>query len=349
MNISIIIPAYDAEATLAECLEACLAQTHADCEVIVVDDESSDATAEIAQGFEGVSYVHQENAGPAAARNHGVRMAKGDVVVLTDSDCIPEPNWIEELITGFDAEEVVAVGGTYGIANPESPLARIIHAEIQLRHEQFTETVDFLGSFNVAYRREVFLAIGGFDENFRAASGEDNDLAYRLQDSGGIMRFVPTAIVNHYHPTELYPYLKTQMNHGFWRMKLYAKHPKRSGGDQYAGKLDFLSIPFALFACLVAITVCLLGAYYVSDGTFRSMMFANAYAFIFLPMYLFYSFLLKRTLKRELLDRCALEIIVSKLRFGVSLIGVLFSRDLFRGFGLIKGVIYFILLRKETI
>ena len=341
MKVSIIIPAYNAEATLAECLEACLAQTYPDREVIVVDDGSSDATAEIAQGYEGVTYVQQENAGPAAARNHGVRIATGDIVALTDSDCIAEPNWIEQLITGFDAEEVVAVGGTYGIANPESPLARVIHAEIQLRHEQFGETVDFLGSFNVAYKRDMFMEIGGFDENFRTASGEDNDLAYRLQDAGGIMRFVPTAIMNHYHPTKLYLYLKTQMNHGFWRMKLYAKHPKRSGGDHYAGKADFLAIPLVI----LTVTIFLISIPITIMYRYEPIYFlVNTFLLLTILLYLGVKWGFQKRLKSQ--SQLPSKFVSNRVCY---IWDVLIYRDFFRGLGLIKGVVYFLLRRKETI
>ncbi|MFP6582216.1 MAG: glycosyltransferase family A protein, partial [Candidatus Hydrogenedentota bacterium] len=105
VTVSIIIPAYNAEATLAECLEACLAQTYSVEEVIVIDDGSTDNTATIAREYD-VTYVPQDNAGPAVARNHGARVASGDVIALTDSDCIPEPNWIEQLMSGFDEENV---------------------------------------------------------------------------------------------------------------------------------------------------------------------------------------------------------------------------------------------------
>ncbi len=336
--------------------------------MIVVDDGSSDATAAIAQGFEGVCYVHQENAGPAAARNHGARIATGEVVALTDSDCIAEPNWIEELITGFDASNVVAVGGTYGIANPESPLARIIHAEIQLRHEQFGDTVDFLGSFNVAYKRDVYLDIGGFDENFRSASGEDNDLAYRLHDAGGVMRFVPTAIVNHYHPTKLYPYLKTQMNHGFWRMKLYAKHPKRSGGDQYAGKLDFLAIPLALLCTFVLFIVYGMAFVFLGllilvwldinfgydIGSFLSSFFGLYWKSI-LCMGIVWGFLhclyvsISRNRNKIIDQHLGTWSPLQPDQESAKFYKVFSYRDLFRGLGLIKGVVYFIIMRKETI
>lgn len=242
---SIVVPAYNAANTLNECLEACLAQT-TPVQVILVDDGSTDETASIAKSYP-IEYVRQDNAGPAAARNFGARAAKAGVVAFTDSDCVPERDWIEKLLAGFKYG-AAAVGGAYGIANPESLLSRIIHAEIQLRHARLSGEVDFLGSFNVAYDREKFWDVGGFDEDFEAASAEDNDLAYRVADRGHTLRFTGEAVVRHYHPERLIPYLRTQARHGYWRMKLYAKHPNRAAGDRYASLLDLWSPGIALLA-----------------------------------------------------------------------------------------------------
>lgn len=253
MGVSIIIPACNAERTMAECLEACLSQTHPDCEVIVVDDGSTDGTGAIASRFAAerdslaeVRYFRQQNKGPAAARNLGAAHARGDVFAFTDSDCIPRRDWIERLLEGFE-EGVAGVGGTYANAEPGSPLARMLHEEIRARHDRCGRYVDFLGSFNVAYKREAFEAAGGFDETFSRASAEDNDLAYRLHDAGGRLRFRPEAVVAHHHPTRLWPYLRTQARHGYWRMKLYRKHPRRARtGDRYADALDLTAPPLAL-------------------------------------------------------------------------------------------------------
>ena len=247
MMVSIIIPAHNAAATLAECLGACLKQNYSPTEVIVVDDGSTDDTPRIAQQFP-VEFVRQEQRGPAAARNRGAHVAKGELLIFTDSDCVPEPDWVQRLVDCFD-EGVAAVGGTYGIANNGSLLARMVHEEIVMRHARYGKDVDFLGSFNVAVRREAFERAGGFDESFRAASGEDNDLSYRLRNTGGRLLFTSQAIVRHYHPTRLWPYLKTQARHGFWRMMLYRKHPLRATGDRYAGLVDLAAPPLA-GACL---------------------------------------------------------------------------------------------------
>ncbi len=252
MLISIVIPAFNAEKTLPACLEACLSQTHPETEIIVVDDGSSDRTAALAGEYPEIKLFRQSNAGPAAARNHGAKMARGDIVAFTDSDCVPRRDWLEKLLAGFD-DNVAGVGGSYDIQNPQCLLARLVQAEIEARHAQMTESADFLGSFNVAYRRCAFESVNGFDESFRQASGEDNDLAYRLHDAGWRLYFCPTAVVGHWHPTHLPGYLRTQTRHGFWRAKLYSMHPARTKGDCYAGWPDLLAPPLALATLALAI------------------------------------------------------------------------------------------------
>lgn len=280
MLVSIVIPAYNAEATLGRCVEACLNQTHRETEVIVVDDGSGDDTARIAQAYP-VHYLRQEHRGPASARNRGAGVAKGEVVALTDSDCIPESDWVERLLTGFE-EGVVGVGGTYAIANSECLLARMIHEEVVARHARFGAEVDFLGSFNVAYRKDALDAVGGFDEDFTEASGEDNDLAYRLQDMGGRLRFVRDARVAHVYPTSVLAYLCAQRRHGFWRVRLYMKHPRRTRGDDYADLPELMAMGMPGVICL-GLCMCLLilssgyGAKLLPVPSTATLAFALAY------------------------------------------------------------------------
>ncbi len=324
MLVSIIVPAYNAATTVGECIQACLDQTHASTEVIVIDDGSTDDTAAVAQSFP-ISYIHQENRGPAAARNHGARIAFGKIVAFTDADCVPDPDWIESLLRGFE-EGTVAVGGTYGIRNESSLLARLIHEEIVLRHRNFNDTVDFLGSFNVAYEKEAFEKAGGFDESFPIASAEDNDLAYRLQDAGGELRFTSDARVAHYHPTKLWPYLRTQLWHGYWRMKLYAKHPRRSNGDRYAGFGDFLGPPLALLLLACVLALPLIDQSYFSIGI---VLFAVCYGALTVKF--------DRNIARRL-----------GAGSGIAFRSMTMLRDLARGIGLIGGMWTFFVIRKGT-
>ena len=153
---------------------------------------STDATTPIAE-IAGITRIQQENQGPAAARNRGAEAATGEILVFTDADCVPEPGWLERLLSAFD-DGVAGVGGTYTCANPERRLARVIQAEIARRHAQFGDRVDFLGSFNLAYRADVFRAVKGDDRT--PGLGEDNDLAYRIEASGGLA-FTEAAVAHH--------------------------------------------------------------------------------------------------------------------------------------------------------
>ncbi|MCC6794961.1 MAG: glycosyltransferase [Candidatus Hydrogenedentes bacterium] len=321
MKVSIVIPAHNAAATLGECLAAATNQTYADREVIVIDDGSADNSVEIARKFP-VTLIQQPKRGPAAARNAGARVASGDIVAFTDSDCIPHKDWIAQLVENF-GDGVGAVGGTYGIANTGSVLARIIHNEIRSRHAGFGYEVDFLGSYNLAVKRDVFNALNGFDEDFKAASGEDNDLSYRIHDAGYALHYTPAAVVDHYHPERLAPYLRSQMRHGFWRMKLYAKHPRRSGGDKYAGTVELACTSFAF---LILLAMLLLPWPFLAG-----IPFGLAICIVFWR------------------SASAGRMVASNKDIRMLLAApVLLLRDIARGVGLARGVWHFVILRRTT-
>ena len=105
--------------------------------------------------------------------------------------------------------------------------------------------VDYLGGFNLSFRRSVLEELGGYDETYRMASGEDNDLSYRVAEAGWRLVFTPRARVAHIHEDRLHRYLKTQFWHGYWRMKLYRRHPQKSLGDAYGTPLDLVQPPLA--------------------------------------------------------------------------------------------------------
>jgi glycosyltransferase involved in cell wall biosynthesis len=246
-SVSVIIPACDSQDTVGPALEAVLCQSALALEVIVVDDGSTDGTAEVVRSFPEVKYLFQENRGPAAARNRGARQARGDILVFTDSDCRPRRDWLEQLARGFMSDDVAAVAGGYGIANPESLLARCVHQEILYRHRfLMPDYPRSFGSYNVAIRRDVFFQVNGFDESYRRASGEDNDLSYRILKSGKKIYFARQALVDHRHPWRLSRYLKEQFRHGYWRARMYRVHPDMMAGDGYTFWKDAVEAPLSL-------------------------------------------------------------------------------------------------------
>jgi glycosyltransferase involved in cell wall biosynthesis len=247
--VSVIIPAYNASATIGRTLEALSRQNcFQPFEVIVVDDGSSDNTAEIVSSFASVRYVRQDNAGPASARNHGAGLAQGEYLAFTDSDCLPHEDWLSLLMAGMSQEQVGVVSGSYGIANPQSVLARCVYAEILWRHTHLMpDFPNSFGSYNFCVKKNVFDAVGGFNTAYRNASGEDNDLSYKIIRSGWRIYFQRKALVDHYHPTRVVKYLKEQFRHGFWRLTVYRDHPPMMRGDGYTFWKDIIEIPLVGF------------------------------------------------------------------------------------------------------
>jgi len=258
--VSVVIPAYNCSSTIAQCIQSILDQTVPNVELIVVDDGSTDQTLQIIKSYSNVICITQKNSGPAIARNVGFKQAKGQIVFFTDSDCIAQSDWVKRALPHFQDSQVGAVCGSYGIANPKSRLARCVHQEVQYRHAKLMPTYPkSFGSYNVAVRKDVFGQLGGFNESYRRASGEDNDLSYRLLALGYRIYFEPRALVDHFHPTSARKYLSEQFRHGFWRVYMYRAHPQMMVGDDYTYWKDIVEVPIVLLIFGLALMCIFLG------------------------------------------------------------------------------------------
>lgn len=256
--ISVVIPAYNEAAVLEDALKAVFSQRYpGEYEVLVVDDGSEDSTREVA-GRHPVRLIAQDHRGPAAARNRGAREAKGDILLFTDADCIPEPDWMEEMVSPLK-DGAVGVQGRYR-TRQKGLVPRFVQLEIEGRYELMARSpsIDFIGSYSAAYVKEIFLREGGFDERYAMASGEDPDLSYRLAAKGYRMVFNPRAVVYHHHPESLSQYLRQKFYRAYWRVPLYRKNRPKVLRDSYTPQtlklqlILFYFIPIALgYALLV--------------------------------------------------------------------------------------------------
>lgn len=238
LTVTVIIPVYNREKELAECLDALTNQNRRPDEIIVVDDGSTDGTKNIAEAYSLVTILSQKNAGPAKARNAGAKKAKSDIVLFLDSDCVAEKNWLEEMLKPFDEKNVVGVQGAYK-TKQTSLAARFDQLDIEYRYERMKKSkrLDWIGSYSAAYRRDIFLQEGGFDETFPKASGEDAEFSYRLSEKGMKLVFNPRAIVFHTHPSSIIHYMNVKFARAFWRTRMYIKHPEKSIKDSYTPHL----------------------------------------------------------------------------------------------------------------
>ena len=165
-SVSCVIPVFNGERFLAESIESVLAQRGFDIEIIVVDDGSTDGTRDVAHRFKGrATYVHQRNAGPAIARNEGIRRAAGEYVTLLDSDDLWHPDKTAIQVAVFEARHDVAIC-TAQMENFWS--AEVEHEAATLQGGRLTQIQPNLGSSFMA-RRSLFEEIGLLDGTLEAS------------------------------------------------------------------------------------------------------------------------------------------------------------------------------------
>lgn len=255
IKYSVIVPAYNAGNTIDACLNALTHQSvsNDDYEVIVVDDGSRDDTGAIIKRFP-VRYIFQENRGPAAARNHGTKVAEGKIILFTDSDCIPTRDWIDEMVKPFGDPDVIAVKGAYRTSQ-RSLTARFAQVEFEERFEMLkrADSIDMVDTYSAAFRKDIFRDAGGFDESFPVANNEDTDLSYKLSRLGKKMLFNPDAVVYHLnHPDSIRRYARLKFWRGYWRMVVYKRYPDKMLRDTYTPQTLKLQILF-LFLSLICL------------------------------------------------------------------------------------------------
>lgn len=199
MRLSVIIPVYNARAFLDRCLDALRRSTFTDYECIVVDDASTDDTRAIAERHGARVLALSENGGPARARNHAARHARGEFVVFIDSDVCVHPDTLARIDAHFrDAPTADAVMGSYDDtpADPSfvSQYKNLFHHYV---HQQSRTNAWTFWAGCGAVRREVFLRFGGFDESYRRPCIEDIELGFRLHAAGHRIDLDPTIQVTH--------------------------------------------------------------------------------------------------------------------------------------------------------
>jgi GT2 family glycosyltransferase len=203
-RISVVIPVHNSRETIGKCLESLGRLDHPSFETIIVDDGSTDDTAEICESYGRVRVIRASKGGPSRARNIGIEAARGEFVAFTDGDCIVDPMWLTELEKGFVSSDVAGVGGDQQSPEDESDFGRMIQDFFKTigfvtgyikTHEHAIET-EHNPSCNSIYRKSVLTETGGFDEALWP--GEDVDLDRRITGAGYGLRYNPAAIVRHY-------------------------------------------------------------------------------------------------------------------------------------------------------
>jgi O-antigen biosynthesis protein len=239
-RISVVVCTHNGEATIERCLDATCRLDYPEFEVIVVDDGSTDRTAELTERFD-VRLISTENRGLSAARNTGIEAASGDLVAFTDDDAFPDPHWLRYLANGFATSNHVGLGGP-NVPSPDAGLVEqaVAHGPGGPIHVLLSDEVaEHVPGCNMAFRRSALFAVDGFDPQFRVA-GDDVDMCWRLQERGWTIGFTPAAVVVHRRRRSIRGYLKQQSEYGKAEALLERKWParyNRSGHLSWAGRV----------------------------------------------------------------------------------------------------------------
>jgi GT2 family glycosyltransferase len=226
-EVSVIIPARNAEAFLSEELAALAAQEFDRCwEVVVVDNESTDGTAQLAQRWSdalpALRVVPCAGLGVNRARNAGVRTARAPKLLICDADDVVGPGWLQAMYDALDAADVV--GGSLVTAELNAGLPGL--ARIGGTKTKLLKTLDHLPyapGGNMGFRRAVFDAVDGFDEAF-IGGGDEVDFCWRAQYAGFSIAFVPGSVLHYRLRHELGSFARRCYSQSFATARLYSKH-----------------------------------------------------------------------------------------------------------------------------
>ena len=245
ITVSIVVPTYRRPKLLINCLKALLLQKfdkHS-YEIIIVSDGPDDDTAQVLKEWQ--TYDHPtmrylplpQKKGPAAARNYGWLNAKGSIIAFTDDDCLPDPHWLQEIVSNCDTNADVAITGRVIVPVGKRPTD----------YEQNTahlQTADFITA-NCACTKNALAKAGGFDEQFCMAWREDSDLEFKFINNNIPIKKVESAIVTHPVRSSFWGVSVKEQKKTMYNALLYKKYP-----DLYRKKISQTSP--VLYYCIIA-------------------------------------------------------------------------------------------------
>lgn len=238
VKLSIIIPVYNRPDELDELLSSLCNQTyyHQDYEIIVIEDGSTLSSEQIVNRYgytlRNLRYIEIPNGGPSKARNIGAREARGEYLIILDSDVVLPEKYIEEVIRGLERTDADAFGGPDAAAPHFTPMQ---HAISYAMTSIFTTGGIRGGSakamerfkprtFNMGVRRQLFERLGGFSEDMRY--GEDIDFSLRMLKAGAKVELLPEAFVYHKRRVNLEQFFQQVRHSGQARIELEKRHPE---------------------------------------------------------------------------------------------------------------------------
>lgn len=203
-EISLYIPCFNAEKTIAQCIAAVLNQTYPPQEIIIVDDGSTDNTALIASGYNAQIIKHRKNLGLAESRNTGVSNSKYEYIASLDADCVPDLDWIEKLTKNFASYNIAGAGGRLIETNVNTIADkwRAQHLAQSWGNKPIINPRQLFGN-NAMFRKSALLEVGLYNAKYKT-NAEDYDISQRLIKRGYTLIYDPEAKAKHIRKDNIY-------------------------------------------------------------------------------------------------------------------------------------------------
>ena len=232
MNYSIIVPVFNRPDEVDELLESLCHQEVKDFEVVIVEDGSKKPCKDVCDKYAGILDLHyyfKVNSGPGQSRNYGAERAKGDWLIVLDSDVVLPAGYLLSVDEGLNSQ-IDAFGGP----DASHPSFTPVQKAISYSMTSFFTTGGIRGgkgkkldkffprSYNMGIRREVYLELGGFS---KMRFGEDIDFSYRIVEAGYKTALIPEAWVWHKRRTDFRKFFRQVYNSGIARINLEKRHP----------------------------------------------------------------------------------------------------------------------------
>jgi GT2 family glycosyltransferase len=239
-KVSVIVCTYNGARYLRETCEALRRVDYPEFEVIVVCDGSTDDTMAILADFD-FRVIPVAHGGLSRARNVGLEAATGEIIAYLDDDGYPETDWLKYLAWSFMHTRHGGIGGpNFPPPDDDFWALCVAHSPGGPNHVLLEDDLaEHIPGCNMAFRKSVLEQVGGFDEDFQIA-GDDVDICWKVQETGGTIGFSPAAVVWHHRRNSVPAYLRQQFNYGRAEAMLAAKWPPKfnsAGHVRWDGKI----------------------------------------------------------------------------------------------------------------
>lgn len=277
--VSIIVPCYNEELTLKNCIDSLITQTYDKYEIIIVDDGSKDRTLDVAQSllhYEKIVVLSKPNGGKASALNYGIKHSRGNIVVCVDADSMFLRDTLLKLLEPFSNPHIAAVAGNVKVANRSKVLAKnqaleyIVGLNLQRRMFTNLDCVQVIPGAIGAFRKDIIQEVGGYSLDTIV---EDMDLTVAISKMGYKIEYAGEAIAYTETPETYKDFYKQRYRWIYGTFEVINKYKSILFSYKSGKGLGLVGLPYLLYSIFISIVLTLVLFYLI----IRIIFYDNSY------------------------------------------------------------------------